>query len=314
MLMKRRLLLLALVLSCVLFGAARCEEATPAPDTPSEQPRANISRPEPLLPIDFSGGMPLSPARFTYGCRYQDPTITVEITTGCKDECDWWCADIVIADASQLRTVSAGGFDSSKVMPGTQLAKRVNAVLAVDGDYYWFTGRGFIVRQGVEYLRNPGGKRDVLLIDGAGDFHVLQRATKAMVEEALTQHDVVNSLFFGPALVIGGEAQAAYDNIDMMPEARRQRIALCQAGPLHYKAICCASPARGSTGMTLDEFAELCVELDVQVAYNLDGGDSTMLIFGGKKINDVDNPSTREISDIVYFASAFVPDEEEDLR
>lgn len=312
--MKRKLLLLVLVLSCVVFGAVRCEEAAPASGSPAEHPPATISRPEPLLPIDFSGGMPLSPARFSDGCRYQDPTITVEITTGRKDQCDWWCADVVIADASQLRTVSAGGFDSSKVMPGTQLAKRVNAVLAVDGDYYWFTGRGFIVRQGIEYLRNPGGKRDVLLIDGAGDFHAIQRATKAKVEEALTQHDVVNSLFFGPALVIDGEAQLIYDNIDMMPEAKRQRIALCQAGPLHYKAICCAAPTRGSVGMDLTEFADLCVELGAQVAYNLDGGDSTMLIFGGEKINDVGNTSTREISDIVYFASAFVPDEEEDIR
>ncbi len=312
--MKRKLLLLVLVLSCVIFGATRCEEATPASGSPTEHLPATIIRPEPLLPIDFSGGMPLSPARFTDGCRYQDPTITVEITTGRKDKCDWWCADVVIADASQLRTVSAGGFDSSKVMPGTQLAKRVNAVLAVDGDYYWFTGKGFIVRQGVEYLRNPGGKRDVLLIDGAGDFHAIQRATNAKIEEALTQHDVVNSLFFGPALVIDGEAQPVHDNIDMMPKAKRQRIALCQAGPLHYKAICCAAPLRGSTGMTLTEFADLCVELGAQVAYNLDGGDSTMLIFGGEKINDVDSSSTREISDIVYFASAFVPDEEEDLR
>ncbi len=311
--MRRKMLLLVLVLGCVFFGAACCEEATPAADSPSEPLPATSNQPAPLLPIDFSGGMPLSPARFTDGCRYQDPTITVEISTGRKDDCDWWCADIVIADASQLRTVSAGGFDSSKVMPGTQLAKRVNAVLAVDGDYYWFTGRGFIVRQGVEYLRNPGGKRDVLLIDRTGDFHAIQRATTAKIEEALTQHDVVNSLFFGPALVIDGEAQLIYDNIDMMPEAKRQRIALCQAGPLHYKAICCASPTRGSVGMTLTEFADLCVELGAQEAYNLDGGDSTMLIFGGEKINDVDNPSTREISDIVYFASAFVP-EEEDLR
>ena len=40
-------------------------------------------------------------------------------------------------------------------------------------------------------------------------------------------------------------------------------------------------------------------------AYNLDGGDSTMMIFRNEKINDKDNENTRNISDIIYFASAW---------
>ena len=85
----------------------------------------------------------------------------------------------------------------------------------------------------------------------------------------------------------------------------RQRMCIAQVGPLHYKAICCAGPARGNAGMTLKQFASFVASQGVQTAYNLDGGDSTMIIFRNEKINDVQNASTRSISDIIYFASAW---------
>ena len=62
---------------------------------------------------------------------------------------------------------------------------------------------------------------------------------------------------------------------------------------------------RGSRGMTLERFSELVYSYGVTDAYNLDGGDSSMLIFQHEKINDPGNKNTREISDIIYFASAF---------
>ena len=64
--------------------------------------------------------------------------------------------------------------------------------------------------------------------------------------------------------------------------------------------------------MTIRQFAELTALQEVQVAYNLDGGDSTMLYFHGKKLNDR-SKTAREISDIVYFASAWpeLPEEAE---
>lgn len=83
----------------------------------------------------------------------------------------------------------------------------------------------------------------------------------------------------------------------------RQRMCLAQVGPLEYLCIATAGPVRGSDGMTIEQFAAFVHSFGVQQAYNLDGGDSTMLIFHGEKINDVDNGTLREISDIVYFAS-----------
>ena len=44
---------------------------------------------------------------------------------------------------------------------------------------------------------------------------------------------------------------------------------------------------------------------DIQVAYNLDGGDSAVLVFNNHKINDPENTNERPLADIIYFASAW---------
>ena len=169
--MKKRLL--ALLSAIVLMGSVSLAENT---EESAETPAT--AEPMVSLPIDFSPGMPADPDGFTLGdgtWSYEDPTISVQVTQKRKAECDYWVAHIKIADASQLRTMSAGGFDSTRTVKGTIMAKRSNAILAIDGDYFCYTGIGYIVRQGTEYLDHLRGDRDVLLIDEDGDFHYVLR-------------------------------------------------------------------------------------------------------------------------------------------
>ena len=261
------------------------------------------------LPIDLSGGMPPAASGFSDGWSYEDPTIRVSVTKGRVDECDYWVADVQLADASQLRTAPADSFDSAMKTSGIQMARRVNAVLALNGDYFCYTGIGYIVRQGVEYLNVLWGNRDVLLVDEAGDFHVFPLAKKGSFDGTVEGKRIINAFFFGPILVQDGKRLVYISGDGRAEDEPRQRMAIAQAGPLHYKVICCATHARGSRGMTLYQFANLVARQNVQTAYNLDGGNSAMLIFNGEKINDPDNPDTREICDIIYFASAYPGDE-----
>lgn len=263
------------------------------------------------LPIDLSPGMKPDSNGYGEQWTYEDPTISVRIEEGVVQtrvgvgKCSYWVAEIKIADASQLRTMPAADFNSNRVTKGTVLAKRSNAVLALNGDYFCYTGTGYIVRQGVKYLDILKGDRDVLLVDENGDFHPVFAPQAGSLDGMVDGKKVINSFCFGPVLVHEGNAlRMSYDE-NMASDTGRQRMAICQVGPLTYKAVCCAGPARGSSGLTLQEFADLCAEQGVQTAYNLDGGDSTMMIFGGEKINDVYNMSVREIADIVYFASAW---------
>ncbi len=153
-------------------------------------------------------------------------------------------------------------------------------------------------------------RMDVLGIDENGDFHIIYQADRERIDDEIQKlgHRVINSFSFGPALVDGGKLIEDYRGADrwlnMAADERRQRICLCQAGPLHYKVICCAGNYQKSTGLTLKEFSELVAGQDVQVAYNLDGGDSTWLCFNGIKVNEFGSSSQRKLMDIIYFASA----------
>ena len=258
------------------------------------------------LPIDFSPGMPLDDLYRVGEWEYEDPTIHVKIETGREEECDWWIAYVQIADASQLRTAAADSFDSDMKVPGSVIAKRVNAVVALDGDYYSYSRRGFTLRQGVLFKDNLPGSNDVLVIDEDGDFHALLAPPRHSVGTRIDGKDIINAFFFGPALVVDGQIRTN-GYAPMMAGTGNQRMAIAQAGPLDYRVICCGSPQRGSTGMTIPQFAEFVAKQNVQVAYNLDGGDSTVLLFCGEKVNDVDNPNTRDLNDIIYFASAWPP-------
>ena len=285
--MKKVCLILALCLLMALVPQALAEEASP------------------LLPIDFSPGMEPDPDFYLSEREYEDPTLHVVIEEGREDNCDYWVARIKVQDASQLRTMSAGGFDTSMSMKGTALAKRVNAVLAIDGDYYCYTGTGYILRQGELYLDLLNGERDVLLIDEDGDFHVRHLPKAGEVTDTVDGKKVINAFYFGPILVENGQVPEVVDGPNMAATERRQRMCIAQSGPLEYVVVCCEAPARGSSGMTLRQFAELVATTGVHTAYNLDGGDSTMLIFDGEKLNDVTSTSTRSICDIIYFASAY---------
>lgn len=237
--------------------------------------------------------------------EYEDSTLHVVITKDRAYNTNLWVAQIRIASADQLRTVSAGGYTSTQVVPGEVLAKRVNAVLAVNGDYYCYSGDGYLVRDGILYRDVPNRYRDTLMIDANGDFHLVVAATDENLAPYRSQN-IRNSFNFGPALVVDGAVRDPIpDNNQVMAEERRQRLCVAQTGPLEYLFIAAEGPTEdGSWGLTLKQLARVAYKLGAVEAYNLDGGNSTMMIFQGQKVNAAENANVRDISDILYFVSA----------
>ncbi|MCI6375833.1 MAG: phosphodiester glycosidase family protein [Clostridiales bacterium] len=265
------------------------------------------------LPIDLSGGMPPREECYQGESVYEDDSIRVEIERMEVNRTQCYVARITIRDASQLRTAPAYAFNRAQTAEIDAIARRVNAVFAVSGDYfaYQLQNKGsYLIRQGQMYADVPIDGRDVLVIDSAGDFHIVRggvkEETKAAIE-ALSPLGIVNTFNFGPGLVIEGEVlDPAYDAVFNFSEGKHRRCAIAQVerGRLEYLCICCdGSKDEGSTGMTLAEFSAFVASLGVQNAYNLDGGNTTAMYFGGSKINAENSAYSRPISDIIYFAS-----------
>ena len=120
---------------------------------------------------------------------------------------------------------------------------------------------------------------------------------------------MVNSFSFGPGLVVNGQPlDSSYRAMFNGSEERHQRAAIAQVekGKLEY--ICAVSEGDRESkdgGLTLHEWSAFLMTLGVENAYNLDGGNSTAIIFHNEKINAIQNNHHRKLSDIIYFASAY---------
>ena len=319
--MKKNLQKLFAVLTVL---AVLCAQASVA--CGEELPSADFYDKNYLLPIDFSVQEPRAIEANYTETGYQDSTIQVAIGSGrYQDRCDYWTADIIIKDPSQMRTSAAkGDFKSKATHDGIVLCSILNAVVGLNGDFVNGTEKkelGYVIRQGVLYRNklDTAGRwnsrlMDILLIDEDGDFHIVHRAQAGDIKNMkVDEKRILNSFCFGPALVENGEAITEFDGadtwLDMSKDNDRQRIAFCQVGPLHYKVVCCSGPYRNArqednTGLNLADFTALVAEQGVQTAYNLDGGDSSLLYFHGNRINVKPNQSVRKLQDVIYFVSA----------
>lgn len=255
------------------------------------------------LPIDFSPGMKVR-ERYEKGkMEYHDPSIDVVREYNSKGR--YHVVRVRIATPNQLRTVAAESFNSRAKNEVANIAKKMNAVLAINGDYFSDHPGSFVLRQGQVFRGTVNENRDILLIDEDGDFHIILAEEKPG-EMDLTQFEgkkIINGFEFGPALVRDGirVQDDSKSPKNSHPNETQGRICICQTGELEYMIVACKY-----WSMTVTQMTDLVMSFgNVQQAYMLDGGLSVNIVFLGKKVNDTDVSTVRAVPDIIYFASAW---------
>ncbi|MBR6954572.1 MAG: phosphodiester glycosidase family protein [Clostridia bacterium] len=302
-------------------GVPRCY--TPA-DLPVYEPvyLENLT-PEPL-PLD--GKTPYAPhpgAFLPDNGGYVDSTLSVKIDTRTLGKTKVLFAWVTIADPSQLRTTTYRPFPSKAIGLVDAMAKRERAVLALNAD--WFMSeekvtRGVIYRNGKLLREKDFGVYDALVIDDAGDLHIVRHA--AVEDLAPWEGHILQSFVFGPGLVIDGELVQVYEDNELDRWAIRhsggnkatQRCVLCQMDTLSYLVIVSEGPEQVSgAGFKINEMAQLAYDMGAVQAFNLDGGSSAWLVLGEKRVNTRDrNHKKRLVGDMLYFVTA-EPDAAGDL-
>ena len=233
---------------------------------------------------------------------YEDGSLSVRIEEMRRYETNIVVAHVKIADPSQLRTAMAGRYGTTATVRPSTLAQRVNAVLAVNGDFFNFISFGYLVRQGRLYRDMTNESYDVLIIDENADFHILVDPTPEQTHGFAGT--IINSFNFGPALVKDGEIVHTTKRLNVGMDKETQRMGIGQVGPLTYICVATEGPEqKGSDGLTIPEFAQLMKDLGAVQAYNLDGGSSSAMILGGEKINARSSKKVRPICDILYFST-----------
>ena len=270
------------------------------------------SHPEWALPLDFTPGCEPKAEQYTEN-GYEDESIRVktehqEMDDGTKIH----IAYVQIADPSQLRTgvVNPEKLGSSKTASVSALAKKYNAVIAINGDNYVDKPEKttFEYRMTNKIRSKTNRTKDILVIDDQGDFHLFPKSQgiKEFPNE-LKKMDrkLVNAFTFGPALVIDGELMEIDENYGYNPHGREPRAAIGQMGPLSYVLVVVEAKDRsGSSGFSQTKLGEFMHELGCKQAFNLDGGNSAEMVFGDQVIKGMAGGDERGLSDIIYFASA----------
>lgn len=262
---------------------------------------------EEVTPISYEDKVPYAPIPECFlpdRTGYVDPTISVRVEEMRVYDTDVQLTWVQIADASQLRAKLASPYPSKKEVRPDVIARRVSSVLAINDDWFMHRKEGYIVRNGEELRTNYSEKYDSLIIDDKGDLHIIQKPTEERVKAF--EGTIIHALAFGPGLVVDGQMVELNTSNEYAPDKHTQRIALCQMDTLSYLIVATAGGKEtpGSTGLTIPQMQQLCYDLGVKQAYNLDGGNSSSVILDDKKINSMGMSSVRSIGGILYFVTA----------
>lgn len=267
-----------------------------ASTAPTEAPTAAPTAAEP--PAEQATTAPIST-----DTEYHDDQIDIVLTTMRVENTTVYVADVQIADISLLKTALAGNTYARNLTETTSVqAANTGAILAINGDYYGAQERGYVLRNGVLYRASAQSGTDALVIGADGNFRIINEGETSA--DTLVREGAWQVLTFGPALVKDGQVTVRSSDEVGRAMTSNPRTAIGQISEGHYLLVVSDGRTEESAGLSLRQLAELMQSLGAQIAYNLDGGGSSTIVFQGRVVN---NPTTngrsireRSVSDIVY--------------
>lgn len=267
-----------------------------ASTAPTEAPTAVPTATEP--PAEQATTAPIST-----DTEYHDDQIDIVLTTMRVENTTVYVADVQIADIFLLKTALAGNTYARNLTETTSVqAANAGAILAINGDYYGAQERGYVLRNGVLYRASAQSGTDALVIGADGNFRIIHEGETSA--DTLVREGAWQVLTFGPALIKDGQVTVSSSDEVGRAMTSNPRTAIGQISEGHYLLVVSDGRTKESTGLSLRQLAELMQSLGAQIAYNLDGGGSSTMVFQGRVVN---NPTTngrsireRSVSDIVY--------------
>lgn len=250
---------------------------------------------------DLSGWGSKWPDKFSYDDAvvitensYRSHDVAINIETRKVGNSVAYIADIYVRYIDNFKSAFAKGQYGKNITENTKKTANDNhAILAINGDYYGIRDNGIIVRNYVMYRDTP--RADVCSIFYDGTVTVDENDSYDL--NAALQNGLYQTMSFGPLLVKDGVPKTQFSPGIL---GANPRTGFGYYEPGHYVFVTVDGRQDGySTGMTMLEFGQLFMDLGCTNAYNLDGGQSAMMIFNGEVYNKPYNGG-RPTSDIFY--------------
>ena len=240
----------------------------------------------------------------TYSC----PTVSISLRTLSRDQdgeriLTYHVADIRVADVRCLRTALARDtFGVGIQEPILDMMERSGALVAMNGDYYSYQNGGLVIRNGEVFRSEPSDVEScVLFRDGR-----MEIVPPGYNLDELIGRGAWQAWTFGPSLLDASGHAIRRTNARKYLTQRHPRSAIGYIAPGHYCFVVCdGRQSQHSNGAKLFSLAQIMEVLGCRVAYNLDGGNSSILAFRGAIWNSPSGEG-REISDCIL-VKEFVP-------
>lgn len=236
----------------------------------------------------------------------------------------WFEADLYgdLDAGEMLRTVQNDPDKMGKVrVDATETAKKHNVVFAMNTDYYTYRvavnnnrHTGIVIRDGRILYDDPYTEKQVtnsmfpnldmlaFMPDGSLKvYHSWEKTAQEFIDEG-----VQTVYSFGPYLLLDGKvSERAYAN----NENKNPRCAIGMVEPGHYVAIMCEGRLKRSAGVTISYLAKMMRAKGCQVAFNMDGGQTAVMVFMGKQLNQIGaydggKTNSRPTSEVLGFGTS----------
>lgn len=231
---------------------------------------------------------------------YSSPGVSINIektvTTLNGGPLVYYVADICISDIRSFERYFANDSFGSYRQAVIDMGKDSGAILCMNGDYYGNQSAGIVIKNGTVY-RSKQSNCDVCVLFYDGTMKTYS-PSEFDLDEVLEQAPY-QSWSFGPMLLDGnGEVLSSFNVSDYVFDTN-PRSGIGYYAPGHYCFVVVDGRwSNYSWGVTIKEYAEIFHELGCKQAYNLDGGQSSILTFNNAYVNK-DIYGGRDMSDVL---------------
>ncbi len=241
---------------------------------------------------------------------YTSDCVRIRISSERRDHSDVYICDIRITNTECfLRGFGGEKWNTVSERVGT-IAQRCGAILAITGDSGAAISSGLIIGNGKLLRESVNTRRDLCVLYRGGEMKTFICSETDMAElcsRLKNDPEVWQAFLFGPALLDGDGRALSSFNSNVYPANPRSVLGYYEKG--HYCFVqvdgrgvpSALEKGRNSTGMNLRQLADLMESLGCSAAYNLDGGQSSVLWFNGQTVSTPYN-NGRRVGDIVYIA------------
>ena len=261
-------------------------EPTPEPTaTPTPEPTATPAPTRAPKAGDIAVNFPDfdTGADADYSYQSDELRIAIKVVVDSEAKQTYYIADIWMRNISSFRTGFGKGQFKKGVEDGDKLARRENAILAVNGSY----NQGLVIRSGelLQRLRaNKGWNSDsACIIYKNGTMKTFRLKKEPLNPKEEIKNGAWFGWQFGPILIRDYEPFAGATAHGELGYKARNMLGYYEPG--HYVIVNCDAYRDDAKGMTAQMMVDLMKSLGVKDAFNLDGGTSAVMVFMGEVIN-----------------------------